>query len=121
MDRSQAKAGAGKHDDAVVEHVGDKHVPIVRHDISRPLQTALTGAWALPDEKRMIMVFVNISDQPVTATVNFDAAAFGIKADSVQIVTVTHDGKGEPTGAPDVFKRQLTFAPYIPWAWEISW
>ena len=42
------------------------------------------ASWALPDERRMIMVFVNISDQPVAATVHFDAAAYGIEADSVK-------------------------------------
>ena len=85
------------------------------------MSAVLTGAWALPGERRMIMVFGNISDQPVTATVHFDAAAYGFKADSVRVVTVTHNGASEPMQESAAFEQSLTFAPHNPWAREITW
>ena len=72
---------------------------------------------SLPFERRVCRRYLG----PVTATVNFDAAAYGITTGSAQIVTVKDDGKSEPFNEPAAFKRQLTFAPFMPWAWEISW
>jgi hypothetical protein len=40
----------------------------------------LTGAWQLPKEKRMVLLFVNVGDESVPAQVRFNAAANGIRA-----------------------------------------
>ena len=33
----------------------------------------LAGAWSLPAEKRLVLLFVNVGDQPLTVACNFDA------------------------------------------------
>lgn len=82
----------------------------------------LTGAWQLPKEKRMVLFFVNVGDEPVPNQVHFDAAANGIRARALRAQRSTADAtetgweKLSPT-----FDRATTFPPRQAEAWELSW
>jgi hypothetical protein len=52
----------------------------------------LTGAWQLPREKRMVLLFVNVGDESVSSTVPFDAAANGIRARKFRAQRTATDG-----------------------------
>lgn len=80
----------------------------------------LTGAWSLPAEKKLVLLFANVSDQPVTARLEYDAAACGVAGASVRVTKVTADGPGERFASPSRLQREATFPPHSAWAWEVT-
>lgn len=80
----------------------------------------LTGAWQQPHEGRLVLLFVNVSDQPLTAQYAFDAARYGLAKKDVRVTRLTADGPGETFRAPATFQRELTFPAKTAWAWEIT-
>ena len=80
----------------------------------------MTGAWTLPGEHRCIILFTNVSDQPVTAKISFDAAAYGLSSRQVKVTTVTLAGPGESFQSPSAVDRELTFPPRSAMAWELT-
>lgn len=81
----------------------------------------LVGAWKLPKEKRMVLLFANVSDESVTASLRLDASAYGVRARKVKC-TVTKGG--DVAAAQDLaarFEQPVTFAPRQTQAWELSW
>lgn len=82
----------------------------------------LTGAWALPKEKRLVLLFVNASDQPVTATLRFDGSRYGIRARRLRCaISTSANGGSEPRVFPAQFDQSITFAPRQAQAWAMSW
>lgn len=79
----------------------------------------LTGAWKLPQENKLVLLFVNVSDQPVTATVAFNGHGYGLRQPQIAVTSVTADGKGSPQMHPSIFRRLLTLPPKTALAWEI--
>ena len=80
----------------------------------------LTGAWSLPQEKRVVAMFVNVSDEALEADWTFDASDCGLDAPNVMVARVTAEGKETATTAPATFRRQLTFPPRSAVAFEIT-
>ena len=88
----------------------------------------LTGAWQIPKEKRLVMIFANVSDEPVTATVHFDPVAYGIRTKRVQYEI---GGDAQPasekmtlpvsSGQATVLERQTVFQPRRIQTWELRW
>lgn len=82
----------------------------------------LSGAWKPPGEKRLAMVFVNVSDAPVEATVRIDASQYGIRARRLHCTVTRSDGmRGEPAQVGSVSERQVVFAPRQAEVWEARW
>ena len=79
----------------------------------------MTGAWALPDEQRLALLFVNVSDQAVSAQIDFDAARYGLSVDRVHVAKLTAEGAEKSTVMPSAFNKQLSFPPRTGWAWEV--
>jgi hypothetical protein len=88
----------------------------------------LTGAWQIPKEKQLVMIFANVSDEPVTATIHFDPVAYGIHAK--RILCEANPGDDAPSekltwpvssGKPGVLKRQAVFKPRRIQTWELRW
>jgi hypothetical protein len=80
----------------------------------------MTGAWTLPGEHRCILLLTNVSDQPVTAKLSLDAAAYGLSSQQVKVTTVTSAGPGESFLSPTAVDRELTFPPRSAMAWELT-
>lgn len=81
-----------------------------------------TGAWQLSAEGRMVLFFVNVADERVTATMRFYPSVYGIRAKQVRLV----EKRGESdTGKVQVvssrFERRLELAPREAVLWEITW
>jgi hypothetical protein len=82
----------------------------------------LTGAWQLPKEKRLVLLLVNVSDQPVTATLPFDAARHGIRSKRLQAtIATTTSAVAETRSLPTRFSQSITFPPRQAQAWELRW
>jgi hypothetical protein len=79
----------------------------------------MAGAWRLPAEKKLVLLFVNVGDAPVTARVDFDAAEYGFGGPTVRITRRTADGPAESFQSPPNVSREVTFPPRQVWAWEL--
>ncbi len=82
----------------------------------------LTGAWALRGEPKLALLFVNVSDAPVTALLAFDGRSYGIPAGEIRL---TAHGEFGAASAPQIvgsrFQRAITFPPCTAIAWELAW
>ena len=82
----------------------------------------LTGAWQRPKERRLLLLFANVSDQPVSATLRFDGKAHGIHARTLRCsVTKTIGVSSETRKLPVIFAERIDFPPRSVEAWELSW
>jgi hypothetical protein len=82
----------------------------------------LTGAWQLPKEKRMVLLFVNVSDESVPARVHSPAATNGIRVSSFRVRQRT--AAGSPTdwqSWPTASDRSVDLPPRQAEAWELKW
>ncbi|MFA0753936.1 MAG: hypothetical protein IMHGJWDQ_001717, partial [Candidatus Fervidibacter sp.] len=80
----------------------------------------LTGAWKLPQEGKLALLFVNVSDEPVRARLPFDAAAYGLAAKRLRATEVTEHGIRPVKSLPPCFELPLTFPPRRAWAWVLE-
>ena len=81
----------------------------------------LAGAWQLPKDNKLVLIFANVSEAPVTATLEFDAQAYGFEPAPLRLsVIIAEEDIAETTEAPNHFKRELTFPPRAVLAWEFS-
>lgn len=88
----------------------------------------LTGAWQMPKARRLVMLFANVSDEPVSATVRFDPVAYGIRTKRIVCETSLGDGEASEkltwpisSRKPGVFERQVVFKPHRVHTWELRW
>jgi hypothetical protein len=80
----------------------------------------LTGAWHQPASGRLVLVFVNVSDQPVTAGVDFDLRPYGMAGKNFSMTRISPAGSEETVSEPAQAFRQVTFPPRSAWAWELT-
>ena len=80
----------------------------------------LTGAWRQPLAGKLVLIFVNVSDQPVTARVTYDARPYGFSGPLVQVTKLSAAGRGETFTSPPALARETTFPPHTAWAWELQ-
>jgi hypothetical protein len=80
----------------------------------------LAGAWTLPNERRCVVLLANVGDQPVTATVQLDAAAYGLPGKQVRVTTITRSGRGESFQSPPAVRREVTVPARSALAWELT-
>jgi hypothetical protein len=80
----------------------------------------LTGAWSVPAEKRLLLLFVNVSDQPITAAVQADPKAWGLPARAGH-PSVTLSTAAAPASSAGQFAVPITFPVRQAQAWEWRW
>jgi hypothetical protein len=104
------------------------NIPTVRADwqwygewwVSAP--AVYTGAWQLPTEKRLVMFFINVADEPVTATMRFHPSVYGVRAQQVRLRQLAGDGTvGEEQVVASRFQRALHLPPHGVAVWEVMW
>jgi hypothetical protein len=78
------------------------------------------GAWRLAAEKRIVILAVNVGDDPVTATLTFDAGEYGFDQPEVRATEILPQRRGETFTTPPAVNRQVTFAPRKALAWELA-
>jgi hypothetical protein len=81
----------------------------------------LTGAWRIPGEKKSVLIFVNVSDAPVTAAIKVDGRAYGLRAAKLRVDVVRENDTGQDTSeALNGSEQTLTFPARTAFAWELS-
>lgn len=80
----------------------------------------MAGAWRLTTENRLVMLWANVGDEPVTATLHFDAGDYGLPGEKFVAVRITADGESDRISLPRKVERELTFPPRSAWGWVVS-
>ena len=80
----------------------------------------MTGAWTLPNEHRCILLFTNVSDQPVTTKLQLDASAYGLSSKQIQVTTITLNGPDESFRSSTTVQRDLTLPARSAIIWELT-
>ena len=78
----------------------------------------LAGAWRLPTEHRLLLIFVNVSDTPLTATVQPDLPGWGLRPGHARL-RVIPSASDTAVAATEGFGTPVTFAPRRAQAWEL--
>lgn len=77
----------------------------------------LAGAWRLPRDRSFVVLFANVSDQAIAATVDYDTGALG--APSWTRRRWTAEGSTELDRIGTTLHETMTIAPRALWAWEM--
>jgi hypothetical protein len=80
----------------------------------------LTGAWHQPTEKRLVLIVVNVSDQPITARLDYDARPYGFSGREAKLTKITPEGPGPTDSTPPAVQRNETFPARSVSAWEVT-
>ena len=81
----------------------------------------LSGAWRLPKENKLVLVFANVSDAPVNTTLKFDGNAYGLAAPTLHTAVIENrEGVKETFDLPTTCDRPVTLAPKSIVAWEVT-
>jgi hypothetical protein len=78
----------------------------------------LTGAWHLPAEKRVALLLANVTDDAISAAVNYGLRDAGLTGDSHSRRKWTPQGVSDAGGADALLHETVTFSPRSVWAWE---
>ncbi len=87
-----------------------------------PVQTpaVMTGAWRIPSEGKVVLIFANVSDNPVASKLDFDSLRYGLEAKPHKRTVITQDGPGESGTIEPACKLDVNCPPRKVFAWEIS-
>ncbi|MBN2562479.1 MAG: hypothetical protein JXQ75_16255 [Phycisphaerae bacterium] len=80
-----------------------------------------SGAWRIPERKKVVLFFTNVADEPVEAMLDFDASQYGLAATTVRITPC--DGAatpGKPFEASNHLQHALTLPAKSAVAWELE-
>lgn len=80
----------------------------------------LTGAWEIPAVRKLVLFFVNPSDQSVTASLSIEPAQYNLLPGNITLAVVRD--AGQPQYMSDVslpLKTQIEFPAQTVTAWEI--
>ncbi len=80
----------------------------------------MTGAWRLPQENRLALLFVNVGDSPVSARFHFEGRRYGVDGEQVRVTVIDEAETLETFVAPNAFHRELTLPPRTAYVWEVS-
>ncbi|MCS7306382.1 MAG: DUF6259 domain-containing protein [Thermoguttaceae bacterium] len=80
----------------------------------------LSGAWMLPDQQKLLLLFANVGDEPVRLRLEFDAAGYGLSGSKFRWVRYTPEGHKETLETPRAFHQDLSFPSRQVCAWECS-
>jgi murein biosynthesis integral membrane protein MurJ len=80
----------------------------------------LTGAWHQPAEKKLVLIFVNVSAEPVNAKVDYDLRPYGFSGPGNRVTKLSTDKAAESFTSPPEWHRNVTWPPLTAWAWEIT-
>jgi hypothetical protein len=79
----------------------------------------LAGAWSLPAEQRLVLLLVNVGDQPLTVACNFDGTRYELSGETLAVEEFSAEGGGEKWTVPRTFRRDVTVPARTARAWEL--
>jgi len=87
-----------------------------------PITTAaiMTGAWQLQRENKVILLFVNVSNQRLTSNVQFNSKEYNLLSKTLTVTKITPDAPEVKFTIQTNVQPQIEFAPRTVFAWEIG-
>ena len=79
----------------------------------------MAGAWELPAERRLLLLFANVAEEQLNATLDLDLRRYGFTAKSVSLTKHTPAGEQGASNSPLKLHQALTFPAHSVWAWEV--
>jgi len=80
----------------------------------------LAGAWRLPKEKRLVLLFANVSDQVIAAKLRFDANEYGLRAKQLR-ARVVGENHADAHVFTAGFEQLIQFSPRSVQGWELTY
>ncbi len=77
------------------------------------------GAWTLPQEDRLVLLVVNVGDEPVATGLDYDLLPYGLDGE-LKLTKLTVDGQGAAETTPPQVKLNFTIPGRTAWAWEVT-
>jgi len=84
------------------------------------IDAVMAGTWRLSKEKKVVLLFANVSDKTVSAHVEFDADEYGLSGTGLQATKVTSAGSQEKFDIDAAGKTAVEFLPRSVFAWELT-
>lgn len=75
------------------------------------------GAWRLPKEGRVALLFANVGEAEVKAEVRIDGKSYGLEGAELRVAPLP---AGDPFAVPNAFTREVTFPAKSVLGWELS-
>jgi hypothetical protein len=80
----------------------------------------MSGAWSIPREDRVVLLFVNVADQPVSAQLEVRPGEYGLSAQDLRVTRIDAAGAEESLSVPALNRHKLALPPRTAFAWEIT-
>ncbi|MBN2138566.1 MAG: hypothetical protein JW720_12235 [Sedimentisphaerales bacterium] len=87
-----------------------------------PITTSavMTGAWQLPQQNKVILLFANVSDQGLTTDIKFNPKEYGLPNKTLKVTKITPSAPEVKSTIQAVDQPQIEFAPRTVFAWELT-
>ena len=79
----------------------------------------LTGAWKLPQNDKLVMIFVNVSDETVSAKLNVNTTEYGITDKELKLIIIDSESHSEKNIPSSELNTNITINPRTALIWEI--
>lgn len=80
----------------------------------------MTGAWQLQRDNKVILLFVNVSDQGLTTNVQFNPKEYNLLSKTPEVTKITPGGSEGKFTIQAADQPQIQFTPRTIFAWEIA-
>jgi hypothetical protein len=79
----------------------------------------MTGTWRLLKENKVVLLFVNVSDNSLSSHIEFDPKDYGLPDKTLQATKITPTGSQEDFIIKAIDELKVDFAPRSVFAWEM--
>ncbi len=80
----------------------------------------MTGAWQLPAKNKVVLLFANVSDRPLTLSPEFNLADYQLSDTSTMMTPIAPDGAQGPSTILPMGQREVKLAARSVAAWELA-
>jgi hypothetical protein len=80
----------------------------------------MAGTWRIQNENKIVLLFVNVSDNALSTNFKFDPDEYGLRGKTFQAAKLTPEGTKGKLTIEAVGQIEVEFAPRSVFAWEIS-
>ncbi len=80
----------------------------------------MTGAWRVPREDKVVLLFVNVSDQGLTADIQFDPKEYDLVSETLRVTRITPGESESRFTIRATDKHRIELARRTVVAWEVT-
>jgi len=82
--------------------------------------SVLTGAWKLPQDNKLVLIFVNVSDKPISAKLDVNFNEYNININKAKISSIDGNGVNKNHLNFSILNSEVVFPAHSVLAWEIE-